>query len=218
MKIKWLGHSCFLITSEGGTKILTDPYQPGGFDGAIMHGPILELVDVVTISHDHADHGYVKGLPGAPVVLRSAGDFVASGIKFDGIQAFHDEAGGTKRGKDVVFTFAVDGVKVCHCGDLGHVLTKDQAAHIGAVDVLLIPVGGFFTIGPDEAWQVADQLAAKVVIPMHFKTPKVGFPIGPVDDFTNGKANVKRLGKSEVEIKKDSLPVEREIVVLEPAL
>jgi L-ascorbate metabolism protein UlaG (beta-lactamase superfamily) len=218
MRIKWLGHSCFLITAENGLKILTDPYESGGFGGALRYGPVREKVDIVTSSHEHADHGHLKDLPGEPIIIRTAGSFVAEGITFEGTGAFHDTSQGAERGRDVIFKFTVDDVTVCHLGDLGHVLTGDQAAEVGAVDVLLSPVGGFFTIGPEEAWKVADQLAAKIVIPMHFKTAKVDFPIGPVDDFIKDKPNVKRAGKSEIEINKAGLPAEREIVVLEPAL
>jgi L-ascorbate metabolism protein UlaG (beta-lactamase superfamily) len=218
MKLKWLGHSCFLITAENGIKVLTDPYESGGFGGALRYGTVNEKVDIVTSSHEHADHGHLKDLPGVPVIIRSAGRFVAEGIAFDGVNAFHDTTQGAERGRIVIFKFVVDGVAICHLGDLGHVLTADQAAEIGAVDVLLLPVGGYYTIGPEEAWKVAGQLAAKIVIPMHFKTPKVDFPIAPVDDFLRDKPNVKRPGVSEVEIKKVGLPAEREIIVLEPAL
>ena len=218
MKVKWLGHACFLITAENGTKILTDPYEPGGFGGSIRHGPITEQVQIVTSSHEHADHGHLKDLPGEPIILRTAGSFVAEGIAFEGVQTFHDTKQGAERGLNVVFAFVVDDVKVCHLGDLGHVLSADQAVKIGAVDVLLTPVGGFFTIGPDEAWEVAEQLAAKLVIPMHFKTPKIDFPIAGVDDFVEGKPNVKRLHESQIEVKKSDLPAERQIIVLESAL
>ncbi|MDO8683934.1 MAG: MBL fold metallo-hydrolase, partial [Armatimonadota bacterium] len=207
-----------VITSENGTKILTDPYESGAYDGNIRYAPIKEKVDVVTVSHEHADHGHLKDLPGEPVILRGAGGYVASGISFQGISAFHDKSHGAERGVSVIFTFIVDDIKVCHLGDLGHELSSDQAAEAGAVDVLLTPVGGLFTIDAKEAWTVANQLASKIVIPMHFKTPKVGFPIAPVDEFIKDKPNVKRLGKSEVEINKNTLPSEREIIVLEPAL
>ncbi|MDO8589272.1 MAG: MBL fold metallo-hydrolase [Armatimonadota bacterium] len=218
MKIKWLGHSSFLITAENGTKILTDPYEPGGFGGSIRYGPITEHVQIVTSSHEHADHGHLKDLSGEPVILRNAGSFVAEGITFEGVHTFHDAKQGAERGSNVVFAFVVDGVKVCHLGDLGHVLSGDQAARIGAVDVLLTPVGGFFTIGSDEAWKVAEQLAAKIVIPMHFKTPKIEFPIAGVDDFLADKPNVKKFHESQIEVKNTELPAERQIVVLQPAL
>ncbi|HPP76135.1 MAG TPA: MBL fold metallo-hydrolase [Armatimonadota bacterium] len=218
MKIQWLGHSAFLITSDAGVKIVTDPYQPGGYDGAIRYGKLEQPVDIVTVSHEHPDHNYVNMIPGTPIIIKEAGRFVASGIEFVGVQAMHDESGGEKRGKNTIFSFTVDGVKVCHLGDLGHVLNPDQAAAVGTVDVLLTPIGGYFTIGPDEAWQVADQLSAKVVIPMHFKTKKIDFPIGPVEDFIKEKPNVKQLDSTSIEFHRDNLPEKRSVIVLKHAL
>ena len=103
-------------------------------------------------------------------------------------------------------------------GDLGHVLSDEQVAEIGQPDVMLLPVGGTFTVGPEEASQVTDQLKPRIVIPMHYKTPQCGFPIEEVDSFLKGKSKVKKIGDSTVEIVKDSLPDPTEIIVLEPAL
>lgn len=218
MRIQWLGHSCFLVTSDSGIRIVTDPYEPGGFDGAIKYGSLREPADVVTVSHEHADHGHTRMVPGSPIVVKGPGEFVVAGIAFYGVPALHDESGGSQRGKNTIFHFTVDGIKICHLGDLGHVLNRDQCAEIGAVDVLLAPVGGYYTIGPDQAWKVADQLDAKIVIPMHFKTESVDFPIASVDDFVRGKPSVKWLDSSELVLTKDSLPADRTIVVLKHAL
>ena len=218
MKVQWLGHSAFLISSKSGARIVTDPYQPGGYDGAIRHAPFNQPADVITISHDHPDHAYPRMVSGRPIIIKGAGRYVAAGIEFLGVQCAHDETGGSERGKNTIFTFTVDEIRVCHLGDLGHILNADQAAEIGSVDVMLIPVGGHFTIGPDEAWRVADQLAAKIVIPMHFKTEKIDFPIAGVDDFLKDKPNVKMQHSSTIELAKQDLPIEREIVVLTPAL
>jgi len=218
MRVKWLGHSAFLITSEAGVRIVTDPYEPGAFGGAIGHRNFGEPADVVLMSHEHSDHGYAGFVTGQPIVLRGAGEYKAAGILFNGVATFHDSAGGAQRGSNTVFRFTVDDVRVCHLGDLGHVLTAEQAAAVGAVDVLLVPVGGNFTIGPEEADKVADQLAAEIVIPMHFKTDKVNLAIGSVEDFLRGKANVRRLEGSEIELSSSSIPAERQIVVLKPAL
>ncbi len=218
MIIQWLGHSSFLIVTESGTRIVTDPYEPGGYEGAIRYGALKEPVDVVTISHEHPDHNYVQMVGGSPIVVRGAGEFVAEGVSFFGVPTMHDKTGGSERGKNTVFVIMADGMKLCHLGDLGHMLTHDQAAEIGSVDVLLAPVGGHFTIDADEAWQVADMLSARVVVPMHFKTEKIDFPIGSVDQFTDGKANIKHADSSKFEISKASLPVVREVVVLKHAL
>ena len=217
MKVKWLGHASFAITADDGTCIVTDPYEPGGFGGAIGYGPITEKADVVTVSHDHADHNYVAGVPGAPTVLKGAGAHEARGIGFKGFETAHDSSGGAERGSNVIFTFTMDGIAVCHLGDLGHRLTADQIDDIGKVDLLLIPVGGVFTIDAERAAKVVSSLAPKIVIPMHFKTAKCGFDIDPVDKFLEGQDNVEKVGSSEVDVDVTDVDNPPKIVVLEPA-
>jgi L-ascorbate metabolism protein UlaG (beta-lactamase superfamily) len=109
-------------------------------------------------------------------------------------------------------------MKICHLGDLGHILSEKELAEISPVDILLIPVGGYFTIDPKEATKVAEQIKPRVLIPMHFKTNKCGFPIAPVEDFLKGKQNLKRPKASEVAFEKKALPQQMEIIVLEHAL
>ncbi len=215
MTIKFLGHASFLITSDEGVRIITDPYEPGGYDGALRYGPITDEADILTVSHDHADHNYVQGVPGNPVVVTESTE--VSGISFRAIGSYHDDAKGTERGPGRIFCFEVDGIKICHLGDLGHLLSTEQIASIGDVDVLLIPVGGHFTIDAQGATQVMNQLKPSIVIPMHFKTPKVDFPFGPVDDFLVGKQNVEKVASSEVTARADELPEALRIIVLESA-
>jgi len=224
MKIRWLAHSSFLLTTNDGTKVLTDPYEPGGFGGNIGHGAFREPVDIVTVSHEHGDHNYVQGLVGKPTVVRGlqlvkgAGEQTVGSAKLKAVLAYHDGKSGSDRGEDTIFVIGVDGTTVCHCGDLGHVLTPEQVKAIGPVDVLLIPVGGFYTIDAAQATKVMGQLKPKLVIPMHVKTGKLNFPIAPADDFLRGKTNVERAGTSEIEVSLASLPKETKIVVLEPSL
>jgi L-ascorbate metabolism protein UlaG (beta-lactamase superfamily) len=218
MKIKWYGHAAFLITSDQGTKIIIDPYEPGAFGGQLSYGKIRDQVDLVLTSHDHADHNYTKDLPGTPQIVKGSGSKTAKGISIKGISTFHDPSKGSERGANTIFTFKIDNVQLCHLGDLGHLLSDKELAEIGPVDILLIPVGGFFTIDPNEATRVAEQIKPKILIPMHFKTAKCGFPIAPVEDFLKGKSNSKRPKTSEVTIDKATLPQQMEIVVLEHAL
>ena len=215
MKVKWLGHACFLISSDAGLRIITDPYTAGG---GVGYAPVNEAADIVMVSHDHFDHNAVSTVAGKHEVVRGGGTKNAKGVEFKGIAAYHDDSEGSQRGDNTVFCFSVDGVKLCHLGDLGHRLSSEQVAEIGDVGVLLVPVGGFFTIDAKVAGQVCDDLKPRVVIPMHYKTPKLDFPIAGVEDFVRGKENVKRLDSSEVEFKPGALPETTEIVVLQPAL
>jgi L-ascorbate metabolism protein UlaG (beta-lactamase superfamily) len=213
MKIKWLGHSAFLITADDGTSIITDPY--GKYDG-LNYEPINEPADIVLISHQHGDHCGGK-VNGNPQQVDKPGKTTAKGIDFKGIASFHDQAGGTQRGDNIIFCFTVDGINICHLGDLGHLLSDQQVAEIGEVDILMIPVGGFFTIDAGEATQVYDQIKPSIIIPMHVSNNKCAFPIARVDDFLRGKSNVEKVGSSEKEFAKTQIPSTTKIVVLEPA-
>ncbi len=137
---------------------------------------------------------------------------------FKGVEASHDESQGRERGANTIFCFEMDGIRVCHLGDLGHHLSPQQVEEIGEVDLLLIPVGGFFTIDARVATDVTKRLKPKVVIPMHYKTEKLGFPVDGVDEFLTNWEKVKRVDGSEMELNKDSLPSETEVIVLQHAL
>ncbi len=213
MKVKWLGHAAFLITSEAGIKIITDPYTPAE---DLNYGEIKEPADIITMSHSHSDHSNVASVRGKPSVVRGTAE--VKGIKFKGISTHHDEAQGKKRGSNTIFCFEVDGIKVCHLGDLGHQLSDKQVAEAGKVDILLVPVGGFYTIDATVATKVCDQLRPRVIIPMHFKTNKCDYPISGVEEFLRGKKDIRHLEASEVEFKIGGLPAETRIMVLKPAL
>lgn len=218
MKIKFYGHAAFMITSDKGVKIILDPYESGAYEGALNYGKIGDTADIVTISHDHADHNDTKSLPGSPRIIKGEGSQVLKEISIKGIPTYHDPTSGSERGTNTIYTLNVDGIRVCHLGDLGHSLSEKELTEIGPVDILLIPVGGFFTIDPGEAARVAEQIKPKVLIPMHFKTDKVGFPIAPVEEFLKDKSGTKRQGKSEATFDSTTLPQKMEIMVLEPAL
>lgn len=215
MKVKWLGHSCFLITSGDGVRIITDPYAVGG---GINYSPIKETADVVVVSHEHDDHSNISAVQGKPEVVKGDGIKTAKGVQFKGVATYHDAAQGGQRGPNTIFCFTIDDIKLCHLGDLGHVLSPAQVSEIGTVDILLVPVGGFYTINASVASQVCDQLKPKIVIPMHFKTPNCAYPITGVEDFLKGKKNVRRVEDSEVDLERERLPATAEIVLLRPAM
>jgi L-ascorbate metabolism protein UlaG (beta-lactamase superfamily) len=213
LKIKWLGHSAFLVTSDTGIRIITDPYTPSG---RLTYGEIGESADIVTVSHAHSDHNNVGAVRGNPEVVRATAE--VKGIKFKAISTFHDDSQGRERGANTVFSFEVSGIRICHLGDLGHLLADQQVSEIGRVDILLIPVGGNYTIDAAMASQICDRLKPSVIIPMHYKTDKCDLPIVGVDEFLQGKSEVTRLNTSEVEFKSGQLPVSTQIVVLKSAL
>lgn len=185
MKIKWYGQSCFCLSAENGAKVITDPYSQKFGKLAGFKMPEIDA-NIVTVSHDHGDHNDISAVKGDFVQIKDPGVFSHKGIDIKGVQTFHDDASGAKRGKNIVYKFKIDGLNVCHCGDLGHLLSAAQIKKIGKVDILLLPVGGRATIGAHAATEVLKQLDPTVVIPMHYRTKSMrilGFVFGKVDTF-----------------------------------
>ena len=215
MKITWLGHASFLVESKDGTRLVTDPFEAGSYDGAVGYAPINTHADVVTVSHEHADHNAVDTVSGEPEVVRDPSERIVKGIPIKGIATFHDESKGQDRGRNNIYVMEVDGVKVGHLGDLGHVLSPEETSELGSVDVLLAPVGGYYTIGPEEAKKTAEALGAHIIIPMHYKTDALGFPIQPVDDFLKLMERVERAESTSVEIEAKDFDETAKVVVLD---
>ena len=178
-KLTWYGQACFLLETAAGTRILMDPFSKGiGYE--VPQG---FKADIVTISHEHADHNNVGFVVGKPRVIRGLTadkkgwarvDEKVKDVSIRSVGVYHDDQRGAARGLDTVFIFEVGGVRIAHLGDLGHVLNDDQLTAIGAVDVLLVPVGGRFTIDGLAATRVVEQLRPRImVIPMHYKTEAV---------------------------------------------
>ena len=204
MKIKWNGHASFTITSNDGTVLVTDPYDPGGYGGVLKYDTVRDKADGVIISHDHADHNYAEGLPGSPRILRGAGDI--NDIRIKAIETYHDESEGSERGPNVMFVFTVDGTTICFMGDLGHQLSKEQIDAVGPVDLLQVPVGGTYTVDADGAAELVEALGPRLVMPMHFKTDKCDLPISDAEAFLSLMSNVKRFEENEVDLSYNNLP------------
>jgi L-ascorbate metabolism protein UlaG (beta-lactamase superfamily) len=218
MKIKWYGHAAFQLISDKGIKIILDPYEPGAFNGALSYGKIKDEADIVLTSHDHADHNYIKDIQGKYEHISKAGDYEIQSVNIRAIPTFHDNSAGKERGPNLTFVLAADGLSLVHTGDIGHALDFDLLKKIGKVDILLLPVGGFFTIDAAQAVKLMNELHPSITIPMHYKTDKCAFPITEVEEFTKNQANVRVLQESEIEIRKNSLPKKPEIIVLQHAL
>ncbi|MCX5816647.1 MAG: MBL fold metallo-hydrolase [Proteobacteria bacterium] len=218
MKIKWYGHAAFKITTDKGIRIIIDPYESGAFGGALTYGKITEEADIVLTSHDHDDHNYTKDIKGKFTQIKKAGTHNVKDIKIKAIPTHHDPSKGTERGNNLVFVIEADGLTLAHMGDLGHTLEKGAINEMGKVDVLLLPVGGLYTIDAGGASRVMNDIKPAIIIPMHFKTEKCDFPIAKVEEFTAGKAGVKAAKTSEIEVNKAGLPAEPEIIVMKYAL
>ncbi|MEI7452575.1 MAG: MBL fold metallo-hydrolase [Candidatus Falkowbacteria bacterium] len=212
MIITWQGHSCFKIqdrVGSDGITLVTDP-----FDKATgLKVPNFEA-DIVTISHDHHDHNNAEALRGNPFVITTAGEFDVKDILIEGILAYHDDKKGAERGSNIIYRIEIDDITVCHLGDLGHVLDNKQLEKLEGIDVLLIPVGGHFTLDAKLAVEVISQIEPRIVIPMHYKVDGLTVDVDSLDKF------VKELGvtptyEEKLKISKKDLPSEdMELVIL----
>ncbi len=209
-KITWLGHACFLIVASDGARVLTDP-----FDGSVGYDVPAVEADIVTVSHGHFDHNNIEVVRGDPKVVDTPGDRSFGSVRIRGIQTYHDTKSGALRGPNVVFIIETDGMTICHAGDLGHNLSDETVESIGRVDVLLLPVGGTYTLDAKAALEVVHKLDPRIVIPMHYKTPdlKLSGIEGP-ERFLAGISRVERAPGSSYTVQAASLPRDLTAVVL----
>ena len=176
-----IGHAKFLIELENGMRIVTDPYDKTcGYPVEPMQA------DVVLVSHGHHDHNAVETIKGTPLIIDQEGEYdLSNGVVIRAMVEDHDEDGGEKRGKTLIFCLQAEGLTVAHMGDLGHLPAQQHCECMGNVSVMMIPVGGFYTIDAPTAKQTAELCGARVVLPMHYKTRvNADWPIAPVEEFT----------------------------------
>ncbi len=189
--------------------VITDPFPP---DSGYSLGK--QTANIVTVSHQHPSHAYTQGIGGEPRIIRGPGEYEISGVLIIGIATFHDTQGGQTRGKNTVYVMEIDGISVCHLGDLGHVLTSEQVEEIGDIDVLLLPVGGVSTINAAMAAEVIRQLEPEAVVPMHYKTNSMKRELDPVETF------LKEMGMEQIEprpklnVTKSNLPLSTQVFLL----
>lgn len=209
MQIKWFGHACFKLTSASGVVILIDP-----FDDSIGYKVPDSEADIVTVSHGHYDHSNTEILKGDYTLLNKVGNFNVKDIPISGIQTYHDDEQGAKRGVNIAYVFEIDGLRICHLGDLGHLLLKSHLDMLGRVDVLMVPVGGVYTIDAKKAKEIVDQLKPAIAIPMHYKTPALNFELGKAEDFINSFSEIERPETQEIEFHKDNIDYSKQTVYL----
>jgi L-ascorbate metabolism protein UlaG (beta-lactamase superfamily) len=221
MQVEWYGQSAFRLGADG-TTVFIDPFgDMSGLTaarGIQWEYPAINGVeaDLVLVTHEHGDHNAVEIIGGSPTVLRStAGRHESPVGEILGVASEHDEKAGTERGPNTIFVFDFDGVRVAHFGDFGQSeLRPEQAEAIGKVDLLFIPVGGGPTIGASDAKEIADRLGARWIVPMHYRTPRIGF-LDTADEFLSAIPDVERVDESRFDT--DSLAAERAPLAVVPA-
>jgi L-ascorbate metabolism protein UlaG (beta-lactamase superfamily) len=192
---------------------VTDPYDTSMVG---LKYPKVEA-DIVTISHNHSDHNKKENIAGNPKLVSGPGEYEIKGVSIFGTRSFHDKKQGAERGENTIYTIVMDGITLCHLGDLGHKISEEQEEAIGNVDILFVPTGGFYTIGPEEATEIVSIIDPKVVIPMHYKV------LGMTQIFDNLLEVVefeKSVGLEALKMEKyvvslkDKLPEERTLIEL----
>lgn len=192
MDITYLGHSSFRIKTKTAVVII-DPFDPQMVG---LKFPSQEA-DIVTISHDHKDHNALEKITGVKKVISGPGEYEIMGVSIMGYKTFHDKANGAERGKNTIYVYEADGLRLCHLGDLGHAMSEDLINEIGDIDVLMVPVGGEFTIGPKEASELVGKIEPFFVIPMHYGETNLN------------QAEFAKLEPVETFLKESALPTEQ---------
>ena len=211
MKIEYLGHSSFKLTESTGTSVVCDPYDSSvGFKMKKVHA------DAVTVSHGHYDHNNVKGVEGNPIILDKECSYDLPGVEIDAIKSFHDKQRGKQRGENLIFKYRMDGIDVCHLGDLGEDCSSELIDLLLPVNVLLIPVGGTYTITPEMAKEYVDRIMPDIVIPMHYKSKDCKLDISKVDEFIElfDEDCVEELECSELELARSDFDGGTRVIVL----
>ena len=217
MQIIWHGQSCFQIIARreknNQVLIVIDPFS----EEIGLRVPKLEA-DILLITHSHHNHNNIKAVSGTPFLIEGPGEYEIKDVALQGIPTWHDNLLGKERGANTIYTIEVEGMRLCHLGDLGQKeLTADQLEKIGEVDILMIPVGGIYTISSKEAPKIMAQIEPKIIIPMHYQVPKLKIKLDGLDKFLKimGIKSIESLPKLSIK-KKDLSEEEAKIIVLKP--
>lgn len=215
MQIIWYGQSCFQIISSiaknSQIKIVIDPFD----EQVGLRVPKLQA-DILLISHPHFDHNNKSAVSGNYFLIEGPGEYEIKGVFVQGIHSWHDDKAGRERGANTIYSIEIEEMRICHLGDLGQKeLSAEQLERIGAVDILMIPIGGIYTINASTAFKIMSQIEPKITIPMHYALPKLKIKLESLDKFlkTLGIKKIEPLAK--LSLKKKDLPTEEaKIVVL----
>lgn len=208
MVITWYGHSCFKIQS-GQLTLIIDPFDP-----AIGLRPPRGKADVVFVTHKHYDHNYLEGVGDDTFVIDGPGEYEIKGVTCRGITSWHDSKEGKERGLNTIYIIEVEGITLCHLGDLGEKLSNGQLEAVDGVDVLFVPVGGKYTIDAEGAAEVIHQVEPKITIPMHYKIPGLKINLDSADVFLKEMGISKQEAVAKLTLKKKELPENSEVVLM----
>ena len=206
LQIRWHGHSCFEITNR--VTLVTDPHDGKSIG---IHAPSV-TGDIILVSHDHYDHNSVKSVEKEDCkIITDTRKRNITNVEIKGIESFHDECRGDKRGNNIIYKFTMEDITFCHMGDLGHDLDEDTVQKIGDVDILFIPIGGTFTLDAKQAWRIIKKVKPRIAVPMHYKIGGLSLPITGIEPFLEeSKYEILKVG-NEIDIEKEDLPEEPEV-------
>ncbi len=209
MEITWYGFACFRLRSSQAT-LVTDPFARN------MGYPLPRIrAGIVTVSHGHSDHNYVQAIRGEPKVVEGSGEYEIKGVFITGIASYHDAHRGAQRGPNTIYLIEMEGMRICHLGDLGHMPEEDTLEALGDADILLIPVGGGPTIDGAQAAELVGLLNPKIVIPMHYQTEGLRFRLEPVDGFLREMGVEGAVPQASLRVTARTLPQETQVVILD---
>lgn len=220
MEISYLGHSSFKLRGKEGT-VVTDPFEPQSV-GLSWNKT---KADIVTVSHQHSDHNYLQGIKSlpnqeksAPYVVKSPGEYEINNILIQGWSTYHDDQSGSQRGPNVIYLIEIERIHILHCGDLGHDLSENLIEEIGQVDVMLIPVGGYYTIDANIAVKIIKAVSPSIVIPMHYQVPglnpEIFTKLAGVGDFLKEMGGNGSEPQDKLSVSSSALPDDTQVVVL----
>ncbi|MEZ4358205.1 MAG: MBL fold metallo-hydrolase [Eubacteriales bacterium] len=216
MLIEWYGHACFRLKLTNGLKITIDPFdETVGFPQ-----PHIET-DIALISHHHFDHSCADSLTGNYEIIDKPGEYEKGGIKISGVKTFHDKKKGALRGENIIFKIQAEGLIICHLGDLCEEITDELVRKIGHADVLMVPVGGVYTINAEEAVSLIDKLEPNIALPMHYRINQSNIPVDSIHSLieqATGVFDVSKSGKNYLDISKQKLKKRTRIIILNTPL
>lgn len=211
MQLIWYGHSCFLIKTDTGKRILMDP-----FENSIGYGNNFPKSDLITISHSHFDHSYLNSINEKTKIINKLGFFDMNFITLEGISSYHDKCNGAKRGPNIIYILKINNLIICHLGDLGHIPSNLILEQLKNIDVLLIPIGGHFTLNGFDAAKLCNLLSPKYIIPMHYKTNSTSLYLDDPKTFITSMKNIKKINSNIVDFCNLSFNSKCESLLLTP--